>query len=430
MLGDDLEQPRDTETQSDGRQEAASNSLVAAGDELQAHGLRLAEGAPLRLWATRQDWGSWGLLAGLSRPSLGVIYEQLRAATAAKSEQTQPLWAHASGARSVSGLRPELVGGRRDNWRRLQRWQTRAHKQPYAQAELQRCVFAWGPTCAADKKSPLALRAALFVTSPRGLSGAAANALPAASRIEQLRQLGAQPKLVPSGLWTTFHRRIPADLARRCLSSLCRAGGLSSPPSGCLEKAGGPASCKARRQPSSCGREYKNDRNLIGAPGGSATVASSLWPAHRATALADSLGLSAGRGQPVCSQARPTQAKPQLIQLSADNKSIPITHDERRLCTLDANGILVLPPLACHSLARRSIVARSARLKSGGLNWGTIAVGCKYERGEWSNKCDEGKRVRVDRLVGALDSAGPTCKPLRKVTKECGRTCHYAKSGE
>lgn len=89
--------------------------------------------------------------------------------------------------------------------------------------------------------------------------------------------------------------------------------------------------------------------------------------------------------------------------------------------------------------------------------------GCKYARGEWSNICADGLRVRVDTLVGYtnpnrlensingqpdannklaadhssaqqqkhwLASNNLNCQPERKVTKDCRRTCHYIKSGK
>uniref|UniRef100_A0A6G1SDC5 Pleiotrophin/Midkine C-terminal domain-containing protein n=1 Tax=Aceria tosichella TaxID=561515 RepID=A0A6G1SDC5_9ACAR len=85
----------------------------------------------------------------------------------------------------------------------------------------------------------------------------------------------------------------------------------------------------------------------------------------------------------------------------------------------------------------------------------TGEVGCKYARGEWSSVCQNGQRVRIDTLVGLVEAdgsereplylfrandeqPGPTtkladgaaarCKPHRRVTKDCGRTCHYVKS--
>lgn len=76
-------------------------------------------------------------------------------------------------------------------------------------------------------------------------------------------------------------------------------------------------------------------------------------------------------------------------------------------------------------------------------------IGCKYTRGDWSSVCQDGQRVRIDTLVAFVDANGnereapaltdghasplaatPRCKPQRRVTKDCSRTCHYVKSGK
>lgn len=89
----------------------------------------------------------------------------------------------------------------------------------------------------------------------------------------------------------------------------------------------------------------------------------------------------------------------------------------------------------------------------------SLRTGCKYLRGQWSSKCVNGQRLRIDTLIGprwrrqhqihtlndpnsnnSIKAHGNnphqqqqlpiiTCQPQRKVIKDCKRTCHYIKSG-
>ena len=65
----------------------------------------------------------------------------------------------------------------------------------------------------------------------------------------------------------------------------------------------------------------------------------------------------------------------------------------------------------------------------------SASAGCKYARGEWSQNCLDGLRVRMDTLVGQVGNLNSSevklnCQQHRRVTKDCRRACHYIKSGK